>query len=267
MNKLACGLFLPCALLWGLLSAPAPTQAALEPFGVKVQINDELVDFPDAQPFVDDQHRLQVPVRLVGEKLGFRVDWEMSGASVKVTLSKDRHLIQLATSQQTATVNGRKQTLDTHPVLKEGRVYVPLRFISEAAGIGVQWDQRNRIAILIADGKYHAPAWYAPDPAIFEASAYTADHAENGGYGAVDFFGNPLELGTVAVDPSVIPLGSTLYIEGYSFDGLPAGGMTAKATDTGGGIKGNRLDIFVPGAKSLIRSFGLQKVKVYVLHE
>lgn len=266
MKKLAFGLFLSCALLGGTLSVPAQTQASPAKFGVKVQVDDSLIDFPDTQPFVDEQHRLQVPLRFVSEQIGYQVDWAMAGQNVKVTLHKDNRHIELKTSQQDVYVNGEQQTLDTHPSLIGGRVYVPLRFIAESTGIRVQWDQQNSIAILNADGHYHAPAWYAPAASTFEASAYSADHGENGGYGAVDYFGNPLELGTVAVDPAVIPLGSELYIEGYDFNGLPVGGMKAKATDTGGSIKGKRLDIFIPGANSLIRSFGLQRVKVYVLH-
>ena len=71
-----------------------------------------------------------------------------------------------------------------------------------------------------------------------KATAYTASAEENGKWGAVDYFGNPLSLGTVAVDPDVIPLGSKLYITGYDYDGLPQGGMYAVARDTGGAIKG-----------------------------
>lgn len=96
------------------------------------------------------------------------------------------------------------------------------------------------------------------------ATAYTASRAENP-WGAVDYFGNPLKLGTVAVDPSVIPLGSTLYITGCHFDGLPAGGMIYHATDEGGAIKGNRVDMFVPTSRAAADKFGMQDVKVYVL--
>jgi 3D (Asp-Asp-Asp) domain-containing protein len=41
--------------------------------------------------------------------------------------------------------------------------------------------------------------------------------------------------------------------------------MIATATDIGGAIKGNRIDIFVPGSTSEARSFGIQNVKVFIL--
>ncbi|MNC62641.1 Cell wall-binding protein YocH precursor [compost metagenome] len=81
----------------------------------------------------------------------------------------------------------------------------------------------------------------------------------------MDYFGNPLKVGTVAVDPSVIPLGTRLYVEGYDFNGLPVGGMFAEATDTGNALKGNRIDIFVPGTSAELKKFGFQQVKVYLL--
>ncbi|HLF72053.1 MAG TPA: ubiquitin-like domain-containing protein [Dehalococcoidia bacterium] len=49
--------------------------------------------------------------------------------------------------------------------------------------------------------------------------------------------GRPLVRGIVAVDPSVIPLGTRLWIPGYGF---------AIAADTGGGIIGNMIDLGYP---------------------
>lgn len=252
----------------------APARAAsdplVDPLSVKVQINSELIQFPDAQPFIDDKGLTQVPVRFVSEELGYQVNWaRTSDGQISVQLKNDSgKSMSLATGQKTAVVDGKAEDMDTAATLRDGRVYVPLRFISEAKGIRVQWDSNNFIAILNEDGNYHAPAWYAPRMTLlstFTATAYSSDPKENGGYGAVDYFGSPLKVGTVAVDPAVIPLGTKLYIEGYDFQGLPVGGMLAEATDTGNAIKGNRIDIFVPGTPQELKKFGFQQVKVYLL--
>lgn len=100
---------------------------------------------------------------------------------------------------------------------------------------------------------------------LVKATAYTAAASENGGWAGLDYFGNKLKVGTVAVDPKMIPLGTKLYIEGYDYNGLPKGGMVATATDIGGSIKGNRIDIFVPDTRQQALKFGIQDVKVYVL--
>ncbi|MBP1993089.1 3D domain-containing protein [Paenibacillus eucommiae] len=97
------------------------------------------------------------------------------------------------------------------------------------------------------------------------ATAYSDAPEENGYiWGPVDYFGNPLKLGTVAVDPKMIPLGTKLYITGYTSDGLPSG-LVATATDIGGAIRENRVDIFVPGPKANAMKFGIQNVQIYVL--
>ena len=67
--------------------------------------------------------------------------------------------------------------------------------------------------------------------------------------------GTRLRYGVVAVDPRVIPLGTKLYIEGYGY---------AVAEDTGGAIKGNRIDLcYTDRAKA--EAFGRRNVKVYIL--
>ncbi|MBB4826799.1 uncharacterized protein YabE (DUF348 family) [Sporosarcina luteola] len=88
------------------------------------------------------------------------------------------------------------------------------------------------------------------------ATAYTA-HC-NGCTGktatGLDLRANP-NLKVIAVDPSVIPLGSKVWVEGYGY---------AVAGDTGGAIKGNRIDLHVP-TKSDAYNFGKRKVKVKVI--
>ncbi|BBH21715.1 cell wall-binding protein YocH [Paenibacillus baekrokdamisoli] len=98
-----------------------------------------------------------------------------------------------------------------------------------------------------------------------KASAYTAAASENG-WGAVDYYGNPLKLGTIAVDPNRIPMGSKVYITGYDHAGLPVGGMMAIATDKGSAIKGDRIDIFIPQSQKQASEFGFQYVKVFILN-
>ncbi|WP_051331030.1 3D domain-containing protein [Aneurinibacillus terranovensis] len=97
------------------------------------------------------------------------------------------------------------------------------------------------------------------------ATAYSGAAAENNSYANLDFMGNTLKIGTIAVDPSVIPLGSKVKISGYTCPLLPKGGMIATATDVGSAIKGNRIDIFLPGTPSQVSGFGMQNVSVKVL--
>lgn len=96
------------------------------------------------------------------------------------------------------------------------------------------------------------------------ATAYDASPSSNGPWGAFDFFGHPLKFGDVAVDPSVITLGTKLFISGYTDPLLPKKGFYATAVDTGGAIVGKRLDIFLPGSGQA-SDFGMEQLKVTIL--
>lgn len=87
-----------------------------------------------------------------------------------------------------------------------------------------------------------------------EATAYSA--VSMGGVTATGFDVNKNPSAKViAVDPSVIPLGSKVYVEGYG---------EAIASDTGGAIKGNRIDVNFATVDEALQ-FGRQTVKVTVL--
>ncbi len=90
------------------------------------------------------------------------------------------------------------------------------------------------------------------------ATAYTDSPSENAGY-TVSAMGNRLRYGVVAVDPNVIPLGSTVYVTAP--DGSWVYGV-ASAEDTGGAIRGNRIDLCYPSGAS---GFGRRSCVVYVL--
>jgi 3D (Asp-Asp-Asp) domain-containing protein len=244
-----------------VLAAPPPISE------VKVQVNEHLLPFPDAQPFVDGTNLLQIPIRTLSSKLDYETSWEHKGEAIKIILKNKTHTLSFTTGEHTALLNGEAISLDSPPQLINETAYIPFRDLAEALGIRIQWDSQNRIAILNQDGQYHAPSWYAPSYKTIQgtATAYTGSSSENGGYEGRDYFGNPLTVGTISVDPTVIPLGSKVYIEGYRYDGLPAGGMFATATDTGGAIKGNKIDIFVPDHKEKAIGFGIQQVNIFIL--
>ncbi|MEH7399419.1 LysM peptidoglycan-binding domain-containing protein [Gottfriedia acidiceleris] len=90
-----------------------------------------------------------------------------------------------------------------------------------------------------------------------EASAYTASCKGCTGITAtgINLKENP-NTKVISVDPSVIPLGSKVNVEGYG---------VAIAGDTGGAIKGNRIDVFIPNKQDAI-NFGRKQVKVTILN-
>ena len=89
-----------------------------------------------------------------------------------------------------------------------------------------------------------------------EATAYTDDIASQGKWIGQTATGMKPQVGVVAVDPKVIPLGTKLYVEGYG---------EAIAGDTGGAIKGKRIDLFM-ATRGQAMEYGRRKnVKVKIL--
>ena len=88
------------------------------------------------------------------------------------------------------------------------------------------------------------------------ATAYTAKP------GATTASGKAVYVGGVAVDPKVIPLGTKLYIT--TPNGKIVYGM-ATAIDTGGAIKGNKVDLFYNTYNECVQ-FGRRNCTVYVLN-
>jgi 3D (Asp-Asp-Asp) domain-containing protein len=263
-------LFLICASQ-GYANEPADVSGD----NIGIRNDGELIDFPDAKPIIDQQNRLQVPVRFLSEMLSCEVDWSMEGQRVKVSLSgPDCPGMELRTGLPVAIWNDRAIRLDSPPFITGGRVYVPLRFIAESFGMNVRWNETRSEADLDESSNLMAMSVQEKSKPVsdhkgriltMEATAYTSSPAENGKWGAVDYFGNTLSLGTIAVDPSVIPLGTQMFITGYAFPDLPEGGFIATATDTGSAVKGEHIDIYVPSDRKQALKFGKQTVKLYIL--
>ncbi|RIX51577.1 copper amine oxidase [Paenibacillus nanensis] len=102
---------------------------------LKVVLGSELVSF-DAQPEMVNS-RVMVPVRAVAEQLGYEVEYA------------DGERLVTFTGEEGAVIELRIDAASPYaPYLKQGRAYVPVRFMAEALGLDVQWNQANRTVIL-----------------------------------------------------------------------------------------------------------------------
>lgn len=138
----------------------------------------------------------------------------------------------------------------------------------EMAGIQAQLQaaqekvrQEQEAARAIAAANAPAPA-AAPAPTgtagremYVTATAYSWQSAGNVTYMGHNIKENP-NIKLIAVDPSVIPLGSTVWVEGYG---------VAIAGDTGGAIKGHKIDVVMPDNAHAI-AWGRKTVKIVILN-
>ncbi len=133
------GYILTLAMLLTLgLTMGGQTSKAATSTTIKVIVNGKNIKLPDTQPCLDGNNRVQVPVRFVSEALGASVSWVGSNKSVVVVKGKDK--VTLYADKKDYTINGVKKTMDTIATNKNGRILVPIRFVSEALGAVVTWD-------------------------------------------------------------------------------------------------------------------------------
>lgn len=96
---------------------------------------------PDVPPLLVHD-RTMVPIRIISEELGAKVDWDL--AQQKVHISNGASDITMWVGKSTAKVNGKDKTLDAPPLLKNDRTLVPIRFIAESMGTTVGWEQNTQ---------------------------------------------------------------------------------------------------------------------------
>ncbi len=123
------------------LTMGVSTSEAAKKVEIIVKVNGGKLVFPDTKPLLDENDRVQVPVRFVSEALGATVKWVSKSKSVEIANGTDK--VILYDSKKDYIVNGTKKTMDTVATNKNGRILVPIRFVSEALGATVTWDGKT----------------------------------------------------------------------------------------------------------------------------
>jgi len=114
---------------------------------ITVVVNDDYMIF-EQPPIIVDGNTL-VPMRAIFEKLGAKVVWNADNKSV--TATKGPTAVWLQIDNSAAKIQNQDQTLEVAPRMVNGNTMVPLRFVSEALGARVQWDETKK-TVTIASG-------------------------------------------------------------------------------------------------------------------
>lgn len=140
MKKSICSLFLATILVAGGASnktfANSSNDFLLFVNGKELQTEDM---------FAKD-NRIFIPLRSVTEKLGYTVNYEPKDQSITVVNNKTNLKMKLDSKEY--TVNDKEFKMDTTPVVKNNRTYVPIRFIGESFGVDVQWNSQHKLALV-----------------------------------------------------------------------------------------------------------------------
>lgn len=113
-----------------------------------VEVDDTCVAFPDARPVMVEGRTL-IPVRALAERgFGYQVRWVGQAREViltGLTPAGSWRTVVLTVGARTARVDGRGVELQVPAVIRQNRVYVPLRFVAEAFAAEVTWDRELRV--------------------------------------------------------------------------------------------------------------------------
>lgn len=120
------------------------------PFAVKpVRL---IVDGKDitslASPIIENDRTL-VPIRFIAEELGAEVEWK--DKEKRVILKKDNLLVSLKVGSRLVLSQSEEKTYflsDITPKIIDSHIFVPLRLVSNALGVDIEWDGENRIILV-----------------------------------------------------------------------------------------------------------------------
>lgn len=104
-----------------------------------VMLNGERVDFPDQQPIVVDPGYTMIPVYALGEMLGYDVKW-VGGQAQQVNISNRNHTINLYIGYPYMRYDGKWLQMAVAPIVTGDRTLVPARFVVEAFGLNIWYD-------------------------------------------------------------------------------------------------------------------------------
>ena len=88
------------------------------------------------------ESRTFVPLRFISETLGYKVEYFDKTKDIKI--SNDKDVVDLKVNSKDFAKNGEASEMDVKTFLSNNYTFVPLRFISEAFGKEVGWDEPSR---------------------------------------------------------------------------------------------------------------------------
>lgn len=162
-------LLLTITLSGSVLATPAE-KVVFQP-GINKYIINDTESIMDAVPFIAEG-RTYVPVRYLANALGAEdklIGWDKSTGTVSLAFRGDNNIdiiLQTGSRQLVANylnnetievLNSTKVSMDVTPVLRDGRIYLPARWVAEACGFAVEWDSNTQSVLVYTPGTKEAP--------------------------------------------------------------------------------------------------------------
>lgn len=113
---------------------------------VDVYICDEKIPYNESSgvPFIDENNRTLVPLRMTMESVGAEVIWDAE--TKNAVIIKDNITVRCTVGEKCVYINDVRVENDSAAVIKDGRIYLPIRVVLEAFNINVFWDGDVRLS-------------------------------------------------------------------------------------------------------------------------
>lgn len=123
-------------------------------YAVDISIDDANIEFCSHTgiPFIDSNNRTQVPLRITMESLGAEVDWNQDTQTAVV--EKDDIKVTVPIGKSYIIKNGQQITNDTAAIIKDNRIYMPIRAVIEAFGAEIGWKSETQTVTIDGQSFY-----------------------------------------------------------------------------------------------------------------
>lgn len=112
--------------------------------GIKVYLEGNKINF-DVQPQTIND-RTMVPIRAIFEAMGANVTWDNTTQTAIST--KDNTTVKMTLNSTTEYINDVAHEMDVTPVIIDGRTLAPARYVAEAFGYNVDWDDTTKSVLI-----------------------------------------------------------------------------------------------------------------------
>lgn len=96
--------------------------------------------------------RTMVPIRAIFEAMGATVNWDDSTKTAICT--KDNTVVKMTLNSTTEYINDVPNTMDVAPIIMSGRILAPARYVAEAFGYNVGWDDMTKTVLISKNTNY-----------------------------------------------------------------------------------------------------------------
>jgi len=203
------------ALTLGIAVAAAALSLPAKAANVTVVVNGQPVGFD--QPPVERAGRVFVPLRGVFERLGASVVYDNG----QINATGNGRNISLHIGSTQAVINGQTQYVDVAPFLIGSRTLVPLRFVAQALGAAVDWNQSSSTVTITGSGG--GGSYTPPSNASFSLTNIRPNGAANTLSPNLHAgFSEPVQRDSVRVSIDGVDVTNNVYANANGFNVTPS---------------------------------------------